>query len=97
MAKTTIKQNFKSSPFGNKKKGVAKKKLNKHENKKMYNRQGRQFMKQIVQELIKKHGWKVIAFILLLVAVKYASLEPKMVIDFLNDKSVIQSDSTNQL
>jgi hypothetical protein len=52
-------------------------------------------MKQIVQELIKKHGWKVIAFILLLVAVKYASLEPKMVMEFLNDKSVIQSDSTN--
>jgi len=41
MAKITTKQNFKSSPFGNKKKGVAKKKLNKHEDKKPYNRQGR--------------------------------------------------------
>jgi hypothetical protein len=41
MAKTSTKENFKSSPFGNRKKGVAKNKLNKHENKKMYNRQGR--------------------------------------------------------
>jgi len=41
MAKVITKQNFKSSPFGNKKKGVAKKKLNKHEDKKPYNRQGR--------------------------------------------------------
>jgi hypothetical protein len=41
MAKVTTKQNFKSSPFGTRKKGVAKKKLNKHENKKLYNRQGR--------------------------------------------------------
>jgi F0F1-type ATP synthase membrane subunit b/b' len=52
-------------------------------------------MKQIVQELFKNHGWKIIAFILLLVAVKYANLEPKMVMDFLNNKSVIQNDSTN--
>jgi hypothetical protein len=41
MAKITTKQNFKASPFGTKKKGVAKKKLNKHEDKKLYNRQGR--------------------------------------------------------
>lgn len=41
MAKTTTKQNPKASSFGTRKKGVAKKKLNKHENKKLYNRQGR--------------------------------------------------------
>ena len=41
MAKTTTKQNTKASSFGTRKKGVAKKKLNKHENKKPYNRQGR--------------------------------------------------------
>jgi hypothetical protein len=41
MAKVATKQNFKSSPFGTRKKGVAKKKLNKHENKKPYNRQGK--------------------------------------------------------
>jgi hypothetical protein len=37
---STSKQNIKKS-FGTRKKGVAKKKLNKHENKKPYNRQGR--------------------------------------------------------
>lgn len=52
-------------------------------------------MKQIVLELTKKHGWKVIAFILLMLAVKFTNLEPKMVMEFLNDKSVIQNDSTN--
>jgi|SanBayMetagenome_1026888.scaffolds.fasta_scaffold02199_3 hypothetical protein len=41
MAKVTAKQNAKVSSFGTRKKGVAKKKLNKHENKKLYNRQGR--------------------------------------------------------
>ncbi len=97
MAKIISKQNNKVVSFGTRKKGVSKKKKNKHECKKPYNRQGRQFMKQVVQELIKKHGWKVIAFILVLIAVKYASLEPKLVMDFLNDKSVIQNDSTNQL
>lgn len=40
MAKTTNKQNIKKS-FGKKKTGIAKKKLNKHESFKQYNRQGR--------------------------------------------------------
>jgi hypothetical protein len=39
MAKGTSHNTKKS--FGTRKKGVAKKKLNKHENKKPYNRQGR--------------------------------------------------------
>jgi hypothetical protein len=52
-------------------------------------------MKQVALELTKKHGWKVLAFILLMLAVKFTNLEPKLVIDFLNDKSVIQNDSTN--
>ena len=41
MTKVTTKQNPKIISFGTRKKGVAKKKLNKHENKKPYNRQGR--------------------------------------------------------
>ncbi len=41
MAKVASKQNPKASSFGTRKKGIAKKKLNKHENKKVYNRQGR--------------------------------------------------------
>jgi hypothetical protein len=52
-------------------------------------------MKQVIIELAKKHGWKVIAFILLMLAVKFTNLEPKMVMELLNDKSVIQNDSTN--
>lgn len=40
MAKASNKQNIKKS-FGKKKAGIAKKKLNKHECKKEYNRQGR--------------------------------------------------------
>jgi hypothetical protein len=41
MAKVTNKQNTKTASFGTRKKKVSKKKLNKHENKKPYNRQGR--------------------------------------------------------
>ena len=41
MAKVASKQNPKASSFGTRKKGIAKKKLNKHENKKVYSRQGR--------------------------------------------------------
>ena len=52
-------------------------------------------MKQIAIDFLKKHGWKIAAIILLMIAVKFTNLEPKMVIDFLNDKSVIQNDSTN--
>jgi hypothetical protein len=40
MAKSVSKPSQKKS-FGTRKKGVAKKKLNKHECKKVYNRQGR--------------------------------------------------------
>ena len=39
--------------------------------------------------------WSRYAFILLMIAVKFTNLEPKMVIEFLNNKSVIQNDSTN--
>ena len=52
-------------------------------------------MKQVAIEFLKKHGWKIAAFILLIIAVKFTNLEPKMVIEFLNNKSVIQNDSTN--
>jgi len=52
-------------------------------------------MKQIATEFLKTHGWKVAAFILLMIAVKYTNMEPKMVMEFLNNKSTIQNDSTN--
>jgi hypothetical protein len=52
-------------------------------------------MKQVAIDFIKNHGWKIAAFVLLMIAVKFTNLEPKMVIEFLNNKSVIQSDSTN--
>jgi hypothetical protein len=52
-------------------------------------------MKQVAIDFLKNHGWKIVAFILLMIAVKFTNLEPKMVMEFLNDKSVIQSDSTN--
>jgi hypothetical protein len=52
-------------------------------------------MKQVVTEFLKTHGWKIVAFILLMIAVKYTNMEPKMVMEFLNNKSTIQNDSTN--
>ncbi len=52
-------------------------------------------MKQVAIDFLKNHGWKIAAFVLLMIAVKFTNLEPKMVMDFLNDKSTIQSDSTN--
>jgi hypothetical protein len=52
-------------------------------------------MKQVAIDFLKNHGWKIAAFVLLIIAVKFTNLEPKMVIEFLNNKSIIQSDSTN--
>lgn len=52
-------------------------------------------MKQVAIDFFKTHGWKIVAFILLMIAVKFTNLEPKMVMEFLNNKSVIQNDSTN--
>jgi hypothetical protein len=46
-------------------------------------------MKQVAIDFLKTHGWKIAAFILLMIAVKFTNLEPKMVMEFLNDKSVI--------